>query len=121
MTMAQLDSRSAEADLMKAVFDPVRLHVLERLDRQQRPIDVETLAESLATEFAATVPSERDYEKFQIALVHAHLPALAEVSLVRYDTDSGTVDVGDAFAPVTQLRDAWNEFLDDVERAGGTT
>lgn len=119
MTLDYSSSDSANASLLDTVANPVRLHVMERLDSTCGALTVDDLAESAAEELVDGSAVQRDYTRYRVALAHVHLPKLAAADLVEYDTDTDTVVVGDSFASVADIRRAWDRFLTDVERTTG--
>ncbi|ELZ87358.1 hypothetical protein C453_03369 [Haloferax elongans ATCC BAA-1513] len=91
---------AVDQDVWKAVAtvyrDRRRGEVLTLLDRATSPQTVSTLASTLAdtseqTDEYAPERGTETKQEIKLELHHAHLPLLANVGLVAYDTDSGAV------------------------------
>lgn len=94
-----LDVGGARADELFAVLaDPHRRFTLQYLRTVDPPLAVEELASELVAWEASRPParrSGRDREAIEIALVHHHLPKLADAGLVSFDVADRTVRLGD--------------------------
>ena len=60
---------------------------------EDRPIELEHLAERVAGELHVGGPTMTEAERVRIALHHNHLPKLEATGLIQYDADAKTVDV----------------------------
>lgn len=81
-----------------ALSDQYRRFVLQYLRSAGTPLGLDELVDELAAREARRPVSERscdDRADLEIALVHCHLPKLAEAGLLEYDRASGTVAPGD--------------------------
>lgn len=93
------DPLAEETDLslserLSLLADPHRRAVLERLDRTEDGVEVETLAARIAAELSdATLETvdEDEHRRILLALHHNHLPRLADHDLLEYDLDAGLV------------------------------
>ncbi|MEY7849907.1 hypothetical protein AB7C87_12000 [Natrarchaeobius sp. A-rgal3] len=83
--------------LIDALADSTRRLILTVLDERDRPIGVEPLARSLAARTNSTrkAISDRRLERLRTALVHVHLPVLADADLVEYDVATDRISTGE--------------------------
>jgi hypothetical protein len=77
--------------LMKALLVPERLWLLERCQRADERLTVETLSDELAAAVHATPPTQEQRYRQYVSLVHVHLPDLDGLGLVVYDDETETV------------------------------
>jgi hypothetical protein len=71
--------------VFKMFSEPVRREALVVLRREGTPLSVTTLAERL----------DGDTDQLRIALVHVHLPMLADATLVKWSAERDSVEFGD--------------------------
>ncbi|WP_254861638.1 ArsR/SmtB family transcription factor [Halovivax gelatinilyticus] len=98
--MTQRSREETIADLFPVVAHPTRRSVLRTLRRTDHPT-VETLARDLTERRAGEVD-----EDLSVALHHQHLPYLADVGVIDYDPDAGTIASTDATDAAYDLLDA---------------
>jgi len=84
------------------VFDilssPRRRYVLYRLRVADGPIELTELAEQVAAWENNTDPdqiTEQERKRVYVSLYQTHIPRLDEVSIVRYDKDSGEIELAE--------------------------
>lgn len=87
---------------------------LDSLARHPRRVVVDSLREGgsvAVAELADRLPDENG--EGRVALVHAHLPKLADVGYVEFDRDSGTVSRGPRYSELEPLVTALAEASRD--------
>lgn len=99
-----LGAETALDEVYGALADERRRQVVSTLTHESVPIDVETLARRVTVREAcadtAMVTEERIREVC-LSLYHHHLPKLADVGLIEYDTEEKVVEgLADAVDPV---------------------
>lgn len=82
------------ADVRAILYNQCRLQILRFLLAEQRPVSVRELADRVAR-FHHEAPTEDDIELAHIALVHNHLPLLADYDLVAIYGDGSRVEALD--------------------------
>lgn len=85
-------------ELFDVLSDPRRRFVLHTLRGAETPVPVAELAVDLVTwESQRSAPdrSGDGRDAVEVALVHIHLPKMAEAGLVRYDETQQTVSLAD--------------------------
>lgn len=87
-------------DVFDALAHPYRRSVLRILDRES-PRSVEEVAERIV---ATRDPPSAD--RVEVALVHQHLPRLAEAGLVTYDHGARECELGEASTALALLETA---------------
>jgi len=93
--------RQSTQDLLRAIASERRRLALSVLADASTPIDARTVARRVADrEGTGDVTTDRIRE-IHVSLHHIHLPALADVGLVAYDSERGIVD--DAVRDVESL------------------
>ncbi|ADD05969.1 uncharacterized protein Nmag_2408 [Natrialba magadii ATCC 43099] len=84
-------------DLFDAFAVLRRQYALASLSQHQSPVPITDLARFIARREreAATGPYAMDdqYERILVDLCHVHLPKLADIGLLRYDTDTELVEL----------------------------
>lgn len=76
-----------------------RRFVLSNLSNSPPPVKIDDLAERIASAEAGAAVADASSEmvnEIEILLYHVHLPKMADVGLVTYDSSEGTVEPGDA-------------------------
>ncbi|WP_226011147.1 DUF7344 domain-containing protein [Halomicrobium salinisoli] len=84
--------------LFDALSDPQRRFALQYLRRTDAPVSVDELVTELVAWEVGRPVTERtsvDRGAVEIALVHKHLPKLAEIGFVSYDAETGFVVLAD--------------------------
>ncbi|WP_226005571.1 DUF7344 domain-containing protein [Natrinema salinisoli] len=81
------DDENAET-LLETLVDPVRMRLLSILETADGPVSLEYLASELGS---CTGGQFADAERAKIALHHTHLPAMADVGVIGYDSRSKRV------------------------------
>lgn len=87
-SLLETDAATDASELLERVVHPARLELLETVDASDEAQSLDRLASTLATR-ERTLPSEPHQAK--IALHHSHLPALDDVGVLEYDSDSRLV------------------------------
>lgn len=86
-------------ELLETLVDPVRMRLLSVLEASAGPISIDQLAARLVAYDG--VPFA-DAERAKIALHHSHLPAMADIGVVSYDTESRLVTRNDHVVSIVQ-------------------
>ncbi|WP_458206899.1 DUF7344 domain-containing protein [Haladaptatus sp. NG-SE-30] len=84
--------------LFDVLGNPRRRHVLSYIDKRSTSVSVDELAQHVVEQESDTTVDEVPpdvVERITILLYHVHLPMMADVGLVAYDPDSGTVVSGE--------------------------
>jgi hypothetical protein len=93
-TNADSDSERVEltgAERHRLLSSDLRRLALEHLDPESAPMELRTLAGVVAPR-AGDVDGERAVERAAIVLHHCHLPKMADLGVVDYDSDSNRID-----------------------------
>lgn len=100
-----VDAEVALSEISSVLKHERRRCVLSVLTQEPTPIDVHTLAREVIAQEESDTPETVSGEaiwRTKIALHHRHLPQIADVGLIAYDADEGTVEeIDDAVKPVT--------------------
>lgn len=94
-TEIQVDEASL-TELYDALADDRRRTMLSILTGRSTPVDVTTLARTVAareTGMAVDDVADETAERVEHALYHVHLPKLADADVVSYDRDRSTVEL----------------------------
>lgn len=88
---------SSLTETFELLASPYRRYVLYYLTSEVDRVDIETLAGALtAWDRGQAAPGLSDSEvAVETALYHTHLPKLAEAGIVRFDRDSGVIELDD--------------------------
>lgn len=90
-----IDAEGALDELYSALANERRREVLSVLIREPTPMDVKTLARQLTVQEAcdnSKMVTEESIREVHVTLHHNHLPKLADLNLIEYDTDEETVE-----------------------------
>lgn len=92
------DSENAET-LLETLVEPVRMRLLSLLEADDGPVSLECLAATLSAPNGGPFD---DAECAKLALHHSHLPAMADLGVVNYDTESKQVTRYEQVASIVQ-------------------
>lgn len=92
------ESENAE-ELLETLVDPVRMRLLSLLKASNGPISLDQLAVRLVAYDGGPFA---DVERAKIALHHSHLPAMADIGVLNYDTESRLVTRYDHVVSIVQ-------------------
>lgn len=105
---AGTDTRKRAHELLRSSR---RRFVLGYLLGEDQPLSVEELVEAVTDWEFGEDATERNREDVAISLHHAHLPRMADLGVVEYDRETGTVEERDD--PLLEA-----EWLDPTEAEG---
>ena len=90
----ELPDGVSRADLCAALASERRRAALSALSEAEGPIEVPALARTVAgrERTAGASPADERVERVHVALFHVDLPKLADLGVVDYDRDRGTVE-----------------------------
>ena len=90
-----IDAGGAIDEVYSALASERRREVLSVLMRDSTPMDVRTLARRITVQEAcdnSKMVTEESIQEVHVTLHHNHLPKLADLDLIVYDTDEETVE-----------------------------
>lgn len=90
-----IDAEGTLDELYSALASERRREVLSVLIRESTPMDVRKLARQITVQEAcdnSKMVTEESIREVHVTLHHNHLPKLADLNLIAYDTDEETVE-----------------------------
>jgi len=102
-TMLARTTGLSESDYHELLVAQRRREMLTILEGRADPIDLETLAATVAArEVGEDVPDDETVERVAIDLHHVHLPKMDGAGVVDYDPDANLIE------PRLRSADSWN-------------
>ena len=90
-----IDAEGTLDELYSAMASERRREVLSVLMRESTPMDVRKLARQITVQEAcdnSKMVTEESIQEVHVTLHHNHLPKLADLNLIAYDTEKETVE-----------------------------
>lgn len=103
--------------LIRTLLVPERLWLLERCQRADERLTVETLSSELAAAVHATPPTQEQRYRQYVSLVHVHLPDLDGLGLVVYDDEAETVTASEQLAEFDKAIQLGRELVAELDSA----
>ncbi|WP_254810536.1 DUF7344 domain-containing protein [Natronosalvus amylolyticus] len=112
------ESTEAVTDTFATLADPVRRYVLYYLSEQETPVSFDRLTTRVAawrTDSTPDVVDDATLTEMRTALYHVHLPKLADLGVITYESNPGEIALTDdtvsldPFLEPARRADLWTE------------